>query len=178
MLVLGGPAHPTLEVEIYRRTAQLLDLPGAAAIAVVQLLAVATVLSSRPGSRRGSPSSSAAGRPGRCWDRSAARARVPSWRSCLVEIVLVAVPMVALVVRSLRVRDHWGLAWWRTLFAAPVTTRDVDIAASMRTSLGYAAATVVVAVVVGGLAASAVAYARRGGRALETWLMLPLGRRR
>lgn len=175
VLVLGGPAHPTLEVEIYRRTAQLLDLGGAAAIAVVQLLAVGLVLlvSSRLQAclavrQRSRPAGEVLG-PVRS---PAARALVAV---VLVEITLLAVPMIALVVRSVRVRDHWGLAWWRSLFATPVTTRDVDIAASMRTSLGYAAATVVVAVVVGGLAACAVAYARRGGRALSTWLMLPLG---
>ena len=44
VLVLGGPRHPTLEVEIYRRTAQLLDLSGAAALALVQVLAVGLVL--------------------------------------------------------------------------------------------------------------------------------------
>ena len=35
---------------------------------------------------------------------------------------------------SFRVGDRWGLAWWRELFAAPVTTRDVDVAPRMRTS--------------------------------------------
>ena len=175
VLVLGGPAHPTLEVEIYRRTAQLLDLPGAAAIAVVQLLAVATVLfvSARLQDRlavrqRSRPAGEQLG-PVRGVPAHALVAVV------LAEIVLLAVPMAALLVRSLRVRDGWGLAWWRALFAAPVTTRDVDIVASVRTSLGYAAATAVVAVVIGGLAACAVAYSRRGGRALETWSMIPLG---
>ena len=175
VLVLGGPSHPTLEVEIYRRTAQLLDLSGAAALALVQVLAVGLVLfvSARLQARlavrqRSRPAGEVLG-PVR---GVAARLLVAV---VLVEITLIAVPMVALVVRSLRVRDGWGLAWWRSLFAAPVTTRDVDVAASLRVSLGYAAATVVVAVVIGGLAASAVAYARRGSRTLEPWLMLPLG---
>ncbi|HYN75327.1 MAG TPA: iron ABC transporter permease [Candidatus Limnocylindria bacterium] len=175
VLVLGGPTHPTLEVEIYRRTAQLLDLPGAAAIAVVQLLAVATVLlvSARLQDRlavrqRSRPAGEQLG-PVRGLPAHALVAVV------LAEIALIAVPMAALLVRSLRVGDGWGLAWWRVLFAAPVTTRDVDIVASVRTSLGYAAATAVVAVVIGGLAACAVAYSRRGGRALETWSMIPLG---
>ena len=39
ILILGGPRYATLETEIYRQTAQLLDLPLAAALTVVQLVA-------------------------------------------------------------------------------------------------------------------------------------------
>jgi thiamine transport system permease protein len=175
VLVLGGPSNPTIEVEIYRRTAQLLDLSGAATLAVIQLLAVALVLfvSARLQARlavrqRGRPTREVLSPPrgGAAWSLVAL---------ALVEVVLIALPMVALVRRSFRVGDGWGLTWWRALGAQPVTTRDVDILASLTTSLGYAAATVVLAVTIGGLAASAVAYARRGGRALEIWLLLPLG---
>ena len=44
VLVLGGPSTVTLEVEVYRRTAQLLDLSGAAALAIVQLVLLGAVL--------------------------------------------------------------------------------------------------------------------------------------
>ena len=44
VLVLGGPTTTTLEVEIYRRTVQLFDLPGAATLCVLQILAVLLVL--------------------------------------------------------------------------------------------------------------------------------------
>ncbi len=130
VLVLGGPSHPTLEVEIYRRTAQLLDLSGAAALALVQVLAIGLVLfvsarlQARLAVRQRSRRAGEVLGPVR---GAAARLLVAV---VLVEITLIAVPMAALVVRSLRVRDGWGLAWWRTLFADPVTTRDVDVAAS------------------------------------------------
>lgn len=42
--ILGGPAYSTLEVEIYRQTAQLLDLPTAAVLTMVQFAAVGAVL--------------------------------------------------------------------------------------------------------------------------------------
>ena len=42
--ILGGPAYSTLEVEIYRQTAQLLDLPTAAVLTLVQFAAVAGIL--------------------------------------------------------------------------------------------------------------------------------------
>ncbi|CAM5678570.1 hypothetical protein SBADM41S_06010 [Streptomyces badius] len=42
--ILGGPAYSTLEVEIYRQTAQLLDLPTAAVLTLVQFAAVGGIL--------------------------------------------------------------------------------------------------------------------------------------
>ncbi|MFV2117890.1 ABC transporter permease, partial [Streptomyces sp. Act-28] len=44
VVILGGPAYRTLEAEIYRQTAQLLDLPTAAVLTLVQFAAVAAVL--------------------------------------------------------------------------------------------------------------------------------------
>ena len=41
---LGGPQFATLEVEIYRQTAQLLDLRAAATLALVQLVALCALL--------------------------------------------------------------------------------------------------------------------------------------
>ncbi len=42
--ILGGPGRSTLEVEIYRQTADLLDLPVASVLALLQLTAVAAML--------------------------------------------------------------------------------------------------------------------------------------
>ena len=173
VLVLGGPSTVTLEVEVYRRTAELLDLPGAAALAIVQLVLLGAVLLVS----------------GRLQARLAVRQRTRAdhevlapvrgrrwWLAglALVEVVLVALPLLALAVQSLRVGGHWGLDWWRSLFRAPVTTRDVDVNAALRVSVGFAVATVVIAVTVGGLAACAIAYARRHGAWLDAGLMLPL----
>ena len=44
ILILGGPRFATLETEIYRQTAQLLNLDLAAALTVVQLVAVVALL--------------------------------------------------------------------------------------------------------------------------------------
>ena len=175
VLVLGGPGTVTLEVEVYRRTAELLDLPGAAALALVQLVLLAGVLvvSARLQARLAvrqrtrSPSDVLAPVCGR-----GARLLVAV---AGVEVALVVLPLLALARSSVRVGGHWGLDWWRQLFRAPVTTRDVDVGAALRVSAGYLVATVVIAVVVGGLAACAVAYARRFASWLDAGLMLPLG---
>ncbi|HEY7600381.1 MAG TPA: ABC transporter permease subunit, partial [Candidatus Limnocylindrales bacterium] len=44
ILLLGGPRFATLEVEIYRQVAQLLDLPAAAALALLQMAALLALL--------------------------------------------------------------------------------------------------------------------------------------
>jgi thiamine transport system permease protein len=44
VLILGGSAYRTLETEIYLRTVQLFDLPGAAALSILQLAAVISAL--------------------------------------------------------------------------------------------------------------------------------------
>ncbi len=44
ILILGGPGTATLETEIYRQTAQFLNLPLAAALTVVQLVAIVLLL--------------------------------------------------------------------------------------------------------------------------------------
>ncbi len=44
ILILGGPRYATLETEIYRQTAELLNLPLAAALTVVQLVAIVLLL--------------------------------------------------------------------------------------------------------------------------------------
>ncbi|CAM3932123.1 ABC transporter permease [Kibdelosporangium persicum] len=44
VLILGGAEYRTLETEIYLRTVQLFDLPGAAALSILQLAAVVAAL--------------------------------------------------------------------------------------------------------------------------------------
>jgi thiamine transport system permease protein len=175
VLVLGGPTTTTLEVEIYRRTVELFDLSGAATLCVLQVLAVVLVLvvagrlQRRLTVRQRLARAAAATRPVRTTaDRAVLAVAV-------VETALVALPILALVRRSLRVGDHWGVDWWRALTVDGPTTRDVAAWESLRVSLAYAAAAVLIAVVVGGSAACAIAYARRGGAVLDSGLMLPLG---
>jgi thiamine transport system permease protein len=83
--------------------------------------------------------------------------------------------LLSLVVGSLRVGDRWGFDWWRAAASEGPTTRDVAAWDSARVSVQYAVVAVVLALVVGGLAACAVAYTRRGAAVLDAGLMLPLG---
>jgi len=176
VLLLGGPRHPTIEVEIYRRTAQLLDLSGAAALAVLQMVFVGSLLwlwsrsqEAHAVSLRLQPAS--------------ARRRVRTFGDRLLVVgvlvptlVLLLLPLARLVQRSFSTRRGYSLAYYRALASGGRgTTADVRPLDSLALSLRYAVMTVVLATALGVLAACAIAYGRRSGRLLDTGLMLPLG---
>jgi thiamine transport system permease protein len=177
VLLLGGPGTSTLEVEVYRRTAQLLDLPGAAVLAMLQMVLLGIVLLVSARVQASSAVAQALRAPGTAGERvRTAGQRLVLGGVLVVAVVLLLVPMLALVVGSLRVHGSWGLAWWRALGSVDAgTTGSVAPWASVVVSLRYAVVTSVLAVVVGGLAACAVAYAGRRGRLLDALAMLPLG---
>jgi thiamine transport system permease protein len=175
--IVGTAGTSTLEVEIWRRATQLGDLEAAAAIALGQLVVIAVfvgwsawqqrrhsrALALRPLARRRRP------RPG-------PERRFVAVTATLTTVV-VAAPLVALVERSLRTPSGYSLAAWRHLGRAeirPGISVGVDPLAALTMSLRTAAVATVVAVVIGGLAALAIVAWRRGGRILDTGLMLPI----
>ncbi len=175
--LLGGPANSTLELEIYRQTADLLNLPVASVLALLQLTAVGTLLVVQ-------------GRLARRWTRTGValrpgmRRRPSGWREQLwvrgnlvVLAVLLVTPLVVLVERSFRTGDGWGLAAWRALGDRGRSTGlFVPPAEALLNSLRFAAVATVLAVVLGGMAAAALARSTgRAGRTLDAVLLLPLG---
>ncbi|HUF83037.1 MAG TPA: ABC transporter permease subunit, partial [Acidimicrobiia bacterium] len=184
ILILGGPHYATLEVEIYRQTVNLLNLPLAAALSIVQLLAVlgALLVSARAQGRQAESlrlraAAEVVQRPATLGQRVLLGANLG------VMAVLLGAPLAVLVERSFSVSGGYGLGFYRglsklrrgtSLFVPPVE--------AIRNSLVYAAVATVIAVTIGGLAAFALAARRRGrvtpgpgGRGVETLLMLPLG---
>jgi thiamine transport system permease protein len=177
--ILGGPRHTTLEVEIWRLTTQALDLRTASALALVQLLAVAGLmgwwsrlqareaiaLRLRPGGAAAAP------RTGR------QRVLVAATVTALVAVVLL--PLSRLVVGSFTDGDGRGLGAWRALRssggAGPAASPVADPLASVGISLRFAVFATVLAVLLGGAAACAIAYSRRAGVFFDAGLMLPLG---
>jgi thiamine transport system permease protein len=168
IVVLGGVRYATLESEIYHQAARLFDLRTAAALALIQLAAVAlTVLVSgrlerRLGGARGT--ARPVPRPGGRERGAVGGVGVPG-------LGLRARPRAALVVRSLRVGDGYGLDHFRALAEETPALLVVPWHAILN-SLLFATAATAIALAVGIPAAVAVT---RGGRALEVLLMLPLG---
>ncbi len=183
ILILGGPHYATLDVEIYRQTAELLNLRLAAALTIVQLLAVIALLA---------VSARTQGRRAEALQLRAARdvVRRPTRRQWLylaanlaVMAVLLGAPLAVLVERSFAVSPgHYGLGFYRALSELREgTSLFVPTTEAIRNSLVFAAIATVLAVCIGGLAAFALAgrrSTRRRGLAFhgaETVLMLPLG---
>ena len=85
--------------------------------------------------------------------------------------------MTALVERSLRSRDGYSLTAWRNLGTSevrPGITIGIDPFAAVLTSLRVMVVAVSISVVVGSLAALAIAATKAGGKLLDTALMLPI----
>jgi thiamine transport system permease protein len=181
--VLGGPRYATLEVEIYRQTAALLELPTAAVLTLLQFAAVTALLAvhARTVRRRQSalsmrPAEQTPHRPqsGGQWALLAS--------VLTVVVLLILVPLAVLVERSFDVPDGYGAAYYRALGSVSDTaTFTVAPIAAIGNSLAYAAVATLVALVVGGLAAAALTTRGRGGavgwlvRGFDSMLMLPLG---
>jgi thiamine transport system permease protein len=183
ILILGGPSYATLDVEIYRQTVSLLDLPLAAALTIVQLVAVVALLlvsarleGGRAGALRLRAAAEVAHRP-RGWAQ-----RGLLLANLAVMGLLLGVPLGVLVERSFAVSSGgYGLGSYRALGdLRRGTSLFVPPAEAIVNSLVFALAATVIALVVGGLAASALSTGRRhrargSAAGIETLLMLPLG---
>lgn len=175
--VLGDVGTSTVEVEIWRRATQLGDLPGAAMLAITQLVVVVVVVAwTDRQQRRHTRALELRTRSPRRRPRTRAERRVVAVTAGVTAVIVVA-PLIALVERSLRTRTGHSFEAWRTL-GEPEVRRGIRTGAepldALMRSLTTAAMATTVAVVLGGLAALAVAAAGRRGRLLDAGLMLPL----
>jgi thiamine transport system permease protein len=178
--ILGGPAHPTLEVEIWQRATRLGDIGGAAALSVIQLviLGCAVAWSARIQRRR----RNSLGLQPLAWRRRVSTNRQRVCVGCVVSatVAAVAVPIGTLIEGSMRTGSGHSLQAWRAVLgSAPVQTRpgltnSVDAFASITVSLKFAVFATVISVVIGLSAACAIVGLGRVGALLDVGLMLPL----
>ena len=190
ILILGGPRFATLEVEIFYQTTSLFNLPVAAVLSLLQLgctLAM-TIIYTRLSSRLT--------RPLKLRSRRFTQKKLTTWRSRIFAGIIIVTlftlliaPLIALGMRSFmrlepergqRVVESPGLTldFYRqlsinrqsSLFYVPPTT-------AIGISLGYAALTVILALVIGLPAAWLLARDANSSlsRFLDPVLMLPLG---
>ena len=177
VLILGGPARATIETEIYRYAIVRLDLSTAAALAVVQLIAVvALVTVSNALERRRAavePASSPAAAP---------RRRGPGLIANLAVMALIlGLPVAALVERSLAAGRGGGYTMRNyTAMAERVNLLPDTALAALGNSIMFAVPAAALALLVGGAAALVVIRTAGGssrpiGRAFDIGLTLPLG---
>ncbi len=169
VLILGGLRYRTIEVEIYRRAITFLDFPAAAALAIAQLVGVAGIMAWYGYVQRRNQA-------GLQLVPETVRLRKPGrWAPLATAIVMSTLALLwAPLISLVRASFAGNGAGWR--FLATQTSAAVSPAAAIGNSLRYAGITLVVAVILGGMAAWVVAGSARGtARLLDLALMLPLG---
>jgi len=172
ILILGSPSRPTLETEIYSQAARLFDLQAAAALSLLQLTAIALVLAVAGRLERHAGSVVAVAPEREILRRPCGAERVVVPAVLLLSGLALALPPLALVERSLSTPEGYGLGFYRLLDQETVALLVVPWHAILN-SLLFASAATVLALLVGGLVAAAIA--RTGALWLDTLVMLPLG---
>jgi thiamine transport system permease protein len=179
VLTLGGLRYSSVETEIYLLTTQLLDLRAAAALSIVQLLAV-TALLVVAGRLRAVPDPTVERRRSR--HRRPGRQDAAQLALTGLVLVLVAAPILTLLVGSLRVDDTWSLANYRRLTTVGQgNALLVPVTDALVTSLRTAVDATWMSLLLGGLIAVVVSRRSltRGERrlrgTLDGFFMLPLG---
>lgn len=188
VLLLGGPRFATLEVAIYVQAIQLLNLPVAALLSVIQLMctglfaALYTRLTIR-GSIQTTP------RPGTLNQRRPISLRQRFFVAATVLLLgmLYVLPLIALPLRSIsrleaergersQVRPALTTAYYRELFVnRQQSVFYVPPVRAAANSLLYASATVALSLLMGFPAATALARPGALERFLDPLLILPLG---
>jgi thiamine transport system permease protein len=172
VLILGGPQYATIEAEVYNQAVRLFDLRAAAVISLIQLACVAAsvwvamrlerrVALAAPGDERDT-----------LRHPTSALDKVVVGGSLGLLAVFLGVPILLLVEQSLALGDGYDLGAYRAL-ARPTSALLVEPWEAIVNSILYAAAATAIAVLVGGLAAFAIADRR--SRALDSLVLLPLG---
>jgi len=177
VLILGGPRFATLEVEIYRQTVDLFNLPLAAALALVQILFTFALMAlyTRLQARLAVPLEL---RPQRLTQRRPVtwRARLFVTANLALMLALLLLPLAALVARSFSTSAGLGIAYYRELFINRTgSVFFVPPIEAMRNSLLVAGATVGLALILGLLAADMLARPGRLSAWLDPVFLLPLG---
>ncbi len=186
ILLLGGPQFSTLEVEIYIQAMHLLNLPMAALLSLIQLLCTLafSILYTRVTTRAlisTTPKPSAARPP------KSLRERIFVVSLLFLLSSFFILPLFSLPLRSLtrleadlgqRGQITYGLTpdYYTELFVNRLgSVFYVPPIEAVRNSLGYAAATVALSLLLGFPAASALARSTRFTKLLDPFIMLPLG---
>ncbi|WP_377325164.1 ABC transporter permease [Pimelobacter simplex] len=178
VLVLGGVRYSSVETEIYLLTADLLDLPAAAALSLVQMLAVVALLVV-VGRLRAVPDPTVrrvlapAVRP--------QRRDLPPLAATALTLCLVALPIAALALGSVRREGAWSLDFYRALGGSGDGLLQVSVTDALLASLRIAVDATWMSLSLGLIVAFVVTrrtrsrLGRRARTVLDGFFMLPLG---
>ncbi|WP_134765571.1 ABC transporter permease subunit [Nocardioides sp. 1609] len=187
VLTLGGTRYASVETEIYLLTTDLLDLPAAAALSIVQLVVVVGLLLVAGRARR-VPDPTVARHATTARPRGVRRGDVPALAATVLLLVAVATPILTLVLGSLRDDRGWTLRFYRALAGDGATGTDggaprlvVPVTEALVNSLRVAVDATWMSLLLGMLVAVVVTRRsrsraeRRLRGVLDGFFMLPLG---
>ncbi len=176
VLILGDLVHSTLEVEIWRQATNLLNLPAAATLAIVQLVAITAVLAfySRYQRSRAVASRVAAVRK-TAMNPVTTRQKLLVAGNLLLMAGLLLSPLAAIVIRALSTESGWGLSNFTNL-VEPTSALFVPAIEAIRNSVWIAILATAIALAIGLVTAWSIDRATtRFGQTLDVLIMLPLG---
>lgn len=169
VLTMGGLRHANVETEIYQLTTQELDLTGAAALSLLQLLLISALLLLIARVRRDQPVVAR-----ELALRSPTRRDWPVLLLAAAVVVYVLFPVLTLIWSSLRAGDRWTLQNYRNL-AVVSTDLPVSVTHALTTSLVLALQAVGMAMVLGLIVSFIVSRPGRLVSVFDGLFMLPLG---
>jgi thiamine transport system permease protein len=169
LLLTPSPEFATLEVEIYRLTARLLDLEGSSVLVVLQLLIVGvlTFIYTRLQARL-----SVTLKNKRPLEKPRGFIRVILGLNFLIAFVLILSPLVTLSVSAFISNRQLSLTNFQTLSEAPRTIGFAGAGQAIRNSLRFAVSSTALSLLVG--FAFAYAVVRGNWRWLDGLSLLPL----
>ena len=169
LLLTPSPEFATLEVEIYRLTARLLDLEGSSVLVVLQLLMIGalTFVYTRLQARL-----SVTLKNKRPLEKPRSLRRILLGLNFLIAFVLILSPLVALSVSAFVSNGQLSLANFQTLSEAPRTIVFSGAGRAIRNSILFAVSSTALSLLVG--FAFAYAVVRGNWRWLDSLSLLPL----
>lgn len=177
VLTMGGLRYANVETEIYLLTTQELDLSGAAALSLLQLVVIVALLGISARTRRAPALARASLRPRPPRPRDAG---LLLWTAVVVAFLMA--PLVSLVVASVHADGSWGLSHYRALqTTGQGNALLVPVTSALWTSLRIAVVAAALALALGCTVAFLVSRrwrtpaGRRLSAAFDGAFMLPLG---
>lgn len=174
VLILGGARQRTIETEIFRYAISRTDFATAAALSVVQLLAVIALVAVNLRLRARLPRHDRLTTDRRMpWANP--RTRFAPYVIIITTLLILAVPVAVLVEQSLQTGNGIGLDHYRSLAERP-TFLTVSPLRAIANSLGFAVVAALLAVVFGGWASLSIVYGSpRVSKLIDLGYLLPLG---
>jgi len=172
VLILGGARQRTIETEIFRYAVSQTDFATAAALSIVQLVAVVALVAANLALRGRLAQADRLGdrlRPAEGWVRVATPVAV------LLTLGVLFVPIAVLFEQAFRAGGGWSFDNFRALSERP-RFLTVSPGRAVMNSLAFATVATSIATVVGGWASLAIVYGRsRAASLLDLGYLLPLG---